>query len=92
MSFTYSGDHALTAFHVGRMFRVTFDFSDGRVLDCAGLYEMPDGIVDEVETLRSKGEAPSQYGNAGDWTDETEDDETEGEETDGEAPNGQSGH
>ncbi len=79
--FPHTCDHDLTVLRVGQKFKFAFDFGDDWVFDCAVLREISEGNNDEVEVIRSKGEAPSQYGIAEDW-----DDEKENEETDEEAP------
>lgn len=80
--FPHTCDHDLTVLHVGQKFKFVHDFGENWVFDCSVLREIPDGSSDEVEIIRSKGEAPSQYSAAEDWDDDTEDEETPGDDDD----------
>ena len=80
--FPHTCDHDLTVLRVGQKFKFVFDFGDDWRFDCSVLREIPDGTSDEVEIVRSKGDAPSQYGAAGDWDDDAEDNETDEEAPD----------
>ena len=80
--FPHTCDHDLTILRVGQKFKFVFDFGDDWRFDCSALREIPDGTSDEVEIIRSKGEAPSQYGAARDLDDDAEDDEMDEEAPD----------